>query len=146
MPWYRSTLAIALFGGVLIYASFPPLNLWPLAWVATVPWLLLVQAEKLPGRRPYAVLYFAGFVHWLVLVQWMRLGHWAAHFGLLAGSLYLAAYLPAFIGSSRIAVHRLRVPLVIAAPVVWVGLECLRGWLLTGFSMALLRTRKSIGR
>jgi apolipoprotein N-acyltransferase len=137
-PWYRSTLVIALIGAALIYASFPPLNLWPLAWVATVPWLLFVQAEKLPGRRPYAALYVAGFVLWMILVQWVRLGHWAAHFGWIALCLYLAAYLPVFVGLSRIAVHRLRLPLVIAAPLVWVGLEVLRGWVLTGFSMALL--------
>jgi apolipoprotein N-acyltransferase len=52
--------------------------------------------------------------------------------------LYLAAYLPAFVCLTRIATRQLRVPLVLAAPVIWVGLECLQGWLLTGFSMAVL--------
>jgi len=109
-----------------------------LAWVATVPWLLLVRMERLPGRRPYRMLYLAGLVHWLMLVQWVRLGHWAAHFGWIALTLCLAAYLPAFIWLTRTAMGRLRIPLIVAAPTIWVGLEVLRGWLLTGFSMALL--------
>jgi apolipoprotein N-acyltransferase len=46
--------------------------------------------------------------------------------------------LPVFIGLTRVAVHRLRISLVIAAPVVWVGLELLRGHLITGFSLGLL--------
>lgn len=122
----------------MLWASFPPIHLWPLAWVAPLPWLLLVRFAQLSGRRPYWVLYGVGFLHWLVLVQWVRLGHWAAHFGWIAIALYLAAYLPAFVWLSRVAVHRFRLPLPLAAAVIWVGLEVLRGWLLTGFSMVLL--------
>ena len=100
--------------------------------------ILLARADSLPSRRPYRWLYLAGLLHWLALVQWVRLGHWAAHFGWLALALYLACYLPLFIWLSRLAMQRFRMPIIIAAPVIWVGLECLRGWLLTGFSMALL--------
>ena len=137
-PWFASTLVLSMIGAVLLYLAFPPVNWWPLAWVAIVPWLLLIRMPNLPGRRPYRVLYGVGFLHWLVLVYWVQLGHWAARFGWIAIALYLACYLPVFVGLSRVAVHRFRVPLVFAAPVIWVGLECLRGWLLTGFSMALL--------
>jgi len=37
-----------------------------------------------------------------------------------------------------VAVHRLRVPVILAAPIVWTGLELARGHLLTGMSMACL--------
>jgi apolipoprotein N-acyltransferase len=37
---------------------------------------------------------------------------------------------------SRVAVHGLKVPLWLAAPVVWTGLELARAHLLTGFLMA----------
>src|SRR5262249_15081841 len=49
-------------------------------------------------------------------------------------SLYLSLYLPLFVALARVAVWRLHVPLTLAAPVVWVGLELLRGYLMTGFS------------
>jgi len=43
-----------------------------------------------------------------------------------------------FVGLSRVAVHRLHVPVILAAPVVWTGLELARGHLLTGMTMASL--------
>ncbi len=136
--WQSSTLWLALAGSLLLWAAFPPLNLWPLAWIAPLPWLWLISLPELPGRRPYLAIWLAGFVHWLALLQGIRLAHPALYGGWFALSWYLAFYLPVFIGLSRVAVHRLRVPIVVAAPVVWVGLELIRGHLITGFSLALL--------
>ena len=138
IPWWRSTWLIAAVGAVLLYLAFPPANLWLLAWVAPVPWVLLARLEKLPERRPYPLLYLVGAAHWLVLLQWVRLGHWAAYFGWFALTLYLACYLPLFVGLTRVAHIRLRVPMLVAAPAIWVGLEALRGWLFTGLAIALL--------
>jgi apolipoprotein N-acyltransferase len=136
--WQRSTLPLALIGSLLRWAALPPLDLWLLAWVAPVPWLLLVRRETLPGRRPYATLWLAGFLFWLAAIHWLRLPHPATSIGWLALSFYLAFYTPALVAISRAAVHRLKLPLILAAPVVWTGLELARGHLLTGFSMGLL--------
>ncbi len=131
-------LGYGLIGGLLLWAAFPPVNLPWLAWVAPLPWLWLVQMPQLPGRRPYVWLWLAGSLHWLAMLQGIRLAHPALYGGWLALSLYLGVYLPLFIGLTRIAVHRLHVSLVLAAPVVWVGLELARGHLVTGFSNGLL--------
>ena len=136
--WRSPTLWLALAGSLLLWAAFPPLDLWPLAWLAPLPWLWLILLPALPGKRPYLAIWLAGFVHWLVVLQGIRLAHPALYGGWLALAWYLAFYLPAFIGLSRVAVHRLRIPIVLAAPVVWVGLELVRGHLITGFSLALL--------
>jgi apolipoprotein N-acyltransferase len=66
------------------------------------------------------------------------LPHWTTHFGWLALSFYLGFYLPVFVGLSRIAVHRLGISVVIAAPVIWTGLELARGHLLSGFTMGAI--------
>src|SRR5262249_22746432 len=58
--------------------------------------------------------------------------------GWLALSFYLAFYLPVFVALTRIAVHRLGISIVLAAPVVWTGLELARGHLLGGFTMGSL--------
>jgi apolipoprotein N-acyltransferase len=137
-PWYRTTLAIALVGSLLLWAALPPLALGPLGWIAPVPWLLLVRADELPGRRPYRMLWFAGFVFWLAAIHWLRLPHPAVHVGWVALSAYLAIYLPVFVALSRVAVHRLRVPMWLAAPVVWTGLELARAHVMTGFLMGSL--------
>ena len=136
--WRESTFVWALAGGVALYVAFPPCGLWPLAWVAPIPWLILVERPQWPGRRPWLALWAASAAHWLAMLQGIRLAHWANYFGWLALSLYIAVYLPVFIGLARVAVHQCRLPLLVAAPVVWTGLELARGHLITGFSMALL--------
>src|SRR5437667_7358247 len=92
------TVGMGLFGAVLLWAAFPPLNLPWLAWIAPVPWLWLVRQPKLPGWRPYFVLWFCGTVHWLLMLEGIRLAHPALYAGWLALSAYLGVYLPAFIG------------------------------------------------
>jgi apolipoprotein N-acyltransferase len=136
--WLTSTFGLGLLGSLLVYASLPPLDWWPLAWIAPAPWLLLVRQNNLSGRRPYRALWVAGFVLWLGAIHWLRLPHWTTYFGWLALSFYLAFYVPVFVGLSRIAVHRLRWPVVVAAPIVWTGLELARGHLLSGFTMGSL--------
>jgi apolipoprotein N-acyltransferase len=137
-PWHRSTLAIALTGSLLMFAALPPLAWGILSWIAPVPWLVLIQAGELPGRRPYRALWVAGFVFWLMAVHWLRLPHPATSLGWLALAAYLAFYLPAFVGLSRVAVHRIGAPLWLVAPIVWTGLELARAHLLTGFLMGSL--------
>ena len=123
--------------------ALPPVDAWPLGWVAPVPWLLLVRQERLPGRRPYRTLWFAGFLFWLATLYWLTLPHWATSFGWLALSFYLAFYIPVFVGLTRVAVHRLGISLTVAAPIVWTGLELAKGHLLSGFTMGSLEHTQS---
>lgn len=132
------TLLLGLVGAVLLWGAFPPLNLPWLAWVAPIAWLWLVRWPELPGWRPYVALWLAGFVHWLLMLEGIRLAHPALYAGWIALAAYLGVYLPVFVGLTRVAVHRLNVSVVMVAPVVWVGLELVRGYAITGFSMGLL--------
>jgi apolipoprotein N-acyltransferase len=111
-----------------------------LAWLAPVPWVLLVRQQKLAGRRPYLTIWLTSVAFWLATLYWLTLPHWATSFGWLALSAYLGLYLPLFIGLCRVAVQRLSVPAVVAAPIVWVGLELARAHLLSGFTMVSLAT------
>ncbi len=52
--FFRSTFGLAMIGAALHWAALPPLDLWPLAWVAPVFWILLVRAEKLPQSIRHA--------------------------------------------------------------------------------------------
>jgi apolipoprotein N-acyltransferase len=137
-PWYRSTLAVATIGSVLLWAALPPLAIGWLGWFAPVPWLLLVQSRQLPGRRPYHSLYLAGLAFWLAAIHWLRLPHPLVYFGWIALSGYLAIYVPLFVGLSRVGVHRLGLPMWLVSPVVWAGLELARAHVMTGFMMGSL--------
>jgi apolipoprotein N-acyltransferase len=136
--WRRSTLAIALVGSLLMWASLPPLALGWLGWIAPIPWLVLVRFDTLPGRRPYRSLYLAGFAFWLATLYWLSLPHPAVIPLWCILAAYLAIYPPIFVGLSRVAVHRFALPLWLAAPIVWTGLELVRAHLLTGFLMGSL--------
>jgi len=141
-PWIdrcrRGTLLPALLGSLLLVTAYPPWRLSPMAWIAPVPWLWLISRSSLAGRHPYRHLYLAGAAFWLPTLHWLRLPHRATFVGWIALACYLACYLPLFVAISRVAVHRLRSPLAVAAPVVWTGLELARAHLLTGFLMAAL--------
>jgi apolipoprotein N-acyltransferase len=137
-PKSGRTLALGLVGSLLCYLAHPPVGWSLLAWIGPVPWLLLARADRLPGRRPYLALWLAGAVYWLAAIQWIRLPHWANIFGLFFLAAYLGAYLPVFVGLTRVAVHCLRAPLWVAGPIVWTGLELARAHLLSGFLMASL--------
>jgi apolipoprotein N-acyltransferase len=169
--WYRSALGHAAVGAILLWVALPPVDWFPLAWIAPLWWVLLIRRKKLDGQRRgdqvenrdrpdsgglfsrtksavggclcsfmagYRALWLVGFIFWLAAVHWLRLPHWTTRFGWVALAFYMAFYLPVFIGLARVAVQRLRVPVIVAAPVVWTGLELARGHLLSGFTMASL--------
>ena len=171
--WYRSAPGHAAVGATLLWAALPPVDWFPLAWIAPLWWVLLIRRKELNGQRcrprvenengnrpdsrglfsrtksaiarcpasfraGYRALWMVGFIFWLAAAHYVRLPHWTTGFGWVALAFYLAFYLPVFIGLARVAVHGLQVPVIVAAPVVWTGLELARGHLLGGFTMASL--------
>jgi apolipoprotein N-acyltransferase len=135
---WTSQFALAMLGGLLYWLALPPLDWWPLAWLAPIAWTPIIARPNLAGRRPYLKLWFAGYLFWSAAVYWITLPHWSATIGWFFLAGYLGCYFPAFILVSRLAVHRLRIPAEVAMPVVWVALELIRAHLFTGFLMAAL--------
>lgn len=134
----QGTFGQAGLGTLLLWMALPPLGWWPLAFVAPITWIVLIRRKELPGKRPYRAIWLAGFLFWLAELYWMSMPHPSTALGWVAASAYLACLLALFVGLSRVAVHRLGISVVIAAPVVWTGLELVRGHLWGGFTMASL--------
>jgi apolipoprotein N-acyltransferase len=132
------TWGLALAGALTMFLVQPPADCWMLAWLAPLPWLALVQADRPAAAHPWRILWAAGFVHWLAAIHWLRLPHPATAIGWVALSAYLAAYVPLFVAIARRLVHAWRWPLVAAAPVAWMACEQLRCWVLGGFTFAAL--------
>ncbi len=86
------------------------------------------------------MIWLAGTLHWLVMLQGIRLAHPALYLGWVALSAYLGVYLPTFIVVTRRLSYlgEQRWPLLLVAPLFWAWLELVRGHLFTGFSMGLL--------
>ncbi len=130
----------ALLSGVLLALSFPRLDLAALAWVGLVPLLLVSR------RRPFATGFAAGVGFFGLVLYWLNIvmvnyGHLHP---VLSGVAYLllVAYLASFFGTAIWAAHRLEsrlgLALPLTLPVVWVALEFLRAFFLTGFPWAML--------
>ncbi|MFN3150732.1 apolipoprotein N-acyltransferase [Bremerella sp.] len=135
---WRRVLVLAIASSLLLAAAFPPLNLFPLGWIAPMGWLLLIRTPVLP-KRSYWILYFSGLLFWLTVLYGVGHAHWATRlFGWPVLCGYLACYIPLFVAISRLIVHRAYVPLPIVAPIVWTALEFVRAYFATGFSLALL--------
>ena len=129
---------IATIGGLFIWAAFPPVGFSWLAWIAPGFWIFLARDPAQLKDRPLRKLYYVGFLHWLMMVQWVRLPHWSAFFGWLVLAGYLAIYVPTFVLTTRAMIRSLKMPSILAAPIAWVAVELLRGYMATGFSLMLL--------
>lgn len=132
-PAALKTFFLSVVTAVLLWLSFTPVDIGPLAWIALVPILLLTRIEK-RTRWMYLILLLVGFLYWLITLQWMRLGDPSMYIAQTALSFYLAIYWPLFILLCRRAVSQFRTPLFVAAPIFWVGIEYLRAYMFTGFS------------
>ena len=134
------TLLVAAGSGLLLAAAFPRPDLFPLAWVALIPLLLVMR------RRPFAAGFTAGLVFFAVVLYWLNIvmttyGGLPLPLSLLA-YLFLLAYLAVYFGLATWLSCRLetvlKLPYLVTLPPIWVALEYLRGWLFTGFPWAII--------
>lgn len=128
----------SMASGLMMWGSFAPLQWGWLAWLAPLGWLIVVTHPRSPGRWGYFVLWLSGCLFWLLNLHSIRLAFWALVFGWLALSLYLAVYTPLFVGIARSLRWRWRWPLWIVAPVVWVGMDVARSFIITGYAAGQL--------
>lgn len=132
--WFDRPWVLALAGGVLLFASFYPLDLGFLAWLALVPAIRLALLPELTRRRRLLAAWGLGLIFAVPSLQWMRLASPPMLFAWLALAAYVAGYVPAFVALVRAGHVRLRWPLPLVAAIAWAGLELLRGHLMTGFA------------
>jgi len=134
---------LALLSGAMLAFSFPRPGLSLLAWCAFVP--LFVSAAGVPPRLAFKLGFVAGLTAYAGLLYWVNIV--MITYGKLpaavSGTLYLtlAAYLalyPALVlwltrrGEGR------GISALCSFPVLWVGCELIRSYLLTGFPWANL--------
>jgi apolipoprotein N-acyltransferase len=138
----RSSAAVA--SGILLVLSFPLADQGWLAFIALVPLLLALRGA---GSRDAArlgfltgLVFFGGLLSWLigVMVRYGGLPHVVGGAILLLLVAYLAIYLMLFAAIVAAGLARSGPVACLAAPFVWVGLELLRGRLLTGFPWGVL--------
>ncbi|MEZ6243070.1 MAG: apolipoprotein N-acyltransferase [Phycisphaerales bacterium] len=126
-PWAWRGIALlcgVAYGGLTV-GSFPPFDLWGLALVAVAPLAWVAAAGR---ARPFSLAFWGAIgtaPFWLFEHWWVRD---VSAVGLAPMVIYLYVYPGLFVWISARAARRWpRVSMTLVAPVVWGGLEFLRG-------------------
>ena len=135
---------LSALSGFLLILAFPKPNLEILAWIAFVPWLWALR-KKSPLRAAYlglvtGLVFFTGLLYWIyvVLTEYGHLPGAVSIFFLIVLTTYLSLYFSAFAFFLRWAAEKTELPETLFAPPLWVSLEYVRGFLLSGFPWGLL--------
>jgi len=141
----------AIVSGLLLAASFPPLERCECAWIALVP--LLLVARFFRPAIAFRLGLLGGAVFWTLNLAWLaalsRNGVPIA--AAAAGWLILAAYSAFYVAAFAMLASRWfqsvgsvnwkgNLCFLAVAPIAWVGLEYIRTHILTGFPWNLLGT------
>ena len=150
-PRFFSLLASSLPSALMLTLAMPGLcGWWPLLFIALVPLLLFCQRQA-PQTAAISGL-IAGFLYqcaslyWIliVLVVYGEISVWLSVSALLLVAGYMSIYMSFFCALFAAICRRFTCAngsyspctlflLMLAAPVMWVSLDYLRGFLLTGF-------------
>jgi len=138
-------LILALAAGLLNWAVFPKVGLWPLVWVCQVP-LLLASFRETSSYRSLlfgfvtGLVFFVGTCHWIagVLLAYGGLPWVGAQLLFLLLALYLASFYALFSWAFARLSRSGGSLCFWVAPALWVSTEYLRAQVLTGFPWCLL--------
>lgn len=135
-------LAAPLLSALLLFAGMPgQWSFWPVLFVGLVPFFLVIL--KSPTKKQlflsaavFSMAYYLLLLYWIIIVL-VRYGGLPNSLAVPA-LLLLAAYMSLYPATFALFVHGLSrqrrpVLLLLAAPVLWVGLDWLRSWLFSGF-------------
>ncbi|MCK5579986.1 MAG: apolipoprotein N-acyltransferase [Candidatus Omnitrophica bacterium] len=138
-----SPFALCFFSAGLLILAFPPFDLWPLAWIALIPFMTLLDKKK-PGKAfKYGyltgALFFAGMLYWFVHMSTSAEIPWVlAGLAVVALVAYLSLYFGFFALGYVFFMKTNRVRKLFILPSVWVALEFLRDHLFTGFGWCMV--------
>jgi len=146
----RVEVLYGILSGLLLTLSLPKPDLYPLAWIALVPWLLVLLRD--PNPRPVALVsYVAGFVFFTGTFYWMTetmiiyggLSYISAvGIGLLFAVVYSLCFLVFGLGL-HLAITRFGPRGIFIAAPLWVTIELIRThfffsgfpWMLSGYAL-----------
>ncbi|MBN1912809.1 MAG: apolipoprotein N-acyltransferase [Candidatus Omnitrophica bacterium] len=124
---------LSILSAFLLILSFPDLNLWFCAWFAFVPVFFALNNKT--AKEAFLLFFITGSVFWAGTIYWLVHVTFA---GTLALIFYLSLYFAFFGALIRPVTRRSNLQSLIFIPCLWVLLEYIRGFFLTGFPWALL--------
>ena len=128
---------LAILSAILLFLSFPTLNLFPFAWIALVP-LFIALARTTNWKSAFWVGYLTGFLFFAGLLPAIALLYpYANIFATMVGYLLLVGYTGLYFAVFAALMKFVRVNSGILFPIacacIWTALEWVRSWMMTGF-------------
>ncbi len=138
-------IILSIISGVLLSLSFEPHPLWPLAWIALVPFFMAIKKAAtrkkafLYGILTGAVFYFSS-VYWIVFAMnnYGDVALFSSTLVLILLVLYLSLYFGVFALLFRYLSNMKPLYAAGTLAAAWVSLEVIRGFLFTGFPWMLI--------
>jgi len=132
-------IALSAVSGAALGLAFPKFDLSLLAWVAFIPLLYAIDEEGL--RATFIYGWIAGLACYIVSLYWITITLYTfanlpiviAVLPMLLLSAILAIYTGAALWASAFCAARTPIPMVVALPIVWAGIEWLRSFFPIGF-------------
>jgi apolipoprotein N-acyltransferase len=140
----KRDILLSLLSGILLIFSFPNFDLEFLAWFALVPLFYSIDGKGL--YHSFKLGFFTGFVSFLGILYWIIVAvHTYGNVSFILSGLillllvtYLSLFTGAFTFLTRLIQTRSGIQTILFTPILWVALEYLRSFLLTGFPWAYL--------
>ena len=128
---------LAALSALLLFLSFPNLNLFPFAWVAMVPFFIALTRAT-DWKSAFWIGYLTGFLFFAGLLPAILILYpYANIFATMVGYLllvgYTALYFAVFAVLMRFVPRHSSVLFSLSAACIWTALEWVRSWMLTGF-------------
>jgi apolipoprotein N-acyltransferase len=139
----KNRYILAATSGLLLTLAFPRTGISQLAWFALIP--LLAAINDSPRGSGFRIGFLFGMIHNLSLLYWlvytMRVYGYLPYYLCIPLFFLFSAFLSLYTGLFTAVFAQLRPrPLIclITAPALWVGLEYIRSFFLSGFPWELL--------
>jgi apolipoprotein N-acyltransferase len=140
----KRDILFSLLSGILLILSFPNFDLEFLAWFALVPLFYSIEGKGL--FHGFKLGFLTGLISFLGILYWIIVAvHTYGNVPLILSGLILlllVVYLSLFIGAFTFFTRLIRIrsglQTILFTPLLWVALEYLRSFLLTGFPWANL--------
>ena len=128
---------LAIISALLLFLSFPTVNLFPFAWIAMVPFFIAL-AQTSNWKSAFWVGYLTGFLFFAGLLPAIAFLYPYANifitivaYLLLVG--YTGFYFAVFAALMKFIKVRSGILFPLAAACIWTALEWVRSWMITGF-------------
>ncbi|TAN44159.1 MAG: apolipoprotein N-acyltransferase [Nitrospirae bacterium] len=129
----------ALLSGLLIFLSFPTIDLYLLAWVGIVPFLFSIYGKE--SKEAFKAGFLFGLVYFFGTTFWIyhsihKYGGFPFSSSIVLVFLlcaYLSLYPSVFAFLYARTIRKTDLPSIIVAPALWTSLEYLRSYAFTGF-------------